>query len=92
MHYRVITHGTNLGQIQGDTIRNIEGSIYPVDGGHDYGQDGAFKPLPAYRRHIFGTAYGQNSLKYSFNASRVVPTSEENRPVNVGVKYLIKAE
>lgn len=33
-----------------------------------------------------------NEQHYDFDASRAIPTSEENRPVNVGVKYLIKAE
>ena len=35
---------------------------------------------------------GANRGYYDLDSSLVVPTSEENRPVNVGVKYLIKAE
>lgn len=30
--------------------------------------------------------------KFSFDASRVVPTAEENRPVNKAVRYFIKAK
>lgn len=89
--YGSVTHGTALGKIQGDTIRNITGDFTPVDGGA-LGAHGAFYTEPSQRHHIYGVAPLWNSEIYKFNINRVVPTAEENRPVNIGVKFIIKAE
>ncbi len=89
--YGNVNHGTTLGQVQGDSIRNITGDFIPVDGG-EQGTSGAFHTEPHQRHHIYASAPMWNSQIYKFNASRVVPTANENRPVNVGVKYIIKAE
>ena len=39
-----------------------------------------------------GADAGKNSWGFSFDASRVVPTAEENRPINKAVRYFIKAK
>ena len=47
--------------------------------------------------HIHSWNWGDNSGPYpysghiDFDASRVVPTASENRPVNQAVRYLIRA-
>jgi hypothetical protein len=74
-----------LKQIQGDAIRNITGAL---QGGDDNAVSGAF---------IFSRYYGTDAggrtreIVYRFDASRVVPTAAENRPVNTAVRYLIRA-
>lgn len=83
--------GNNVGSYQGDAIRNITGKINGLDG-YSYingTTSGAF-----YVQHddrYYGTHSGDNdnSLVF-FDASRVVPTGNDNRPKNVYVTYIIK--
>ncbi len=86
--YGSVNHGTTLGHVQGDTIRNIYGSI-------DSGAGVFVSPSGAFNlgKSSGGGLYGRGDFydDISFDAARIVPTSEENRPVNVGVKYIIKA-
>jgi phage-related tail fiber protein len=77
--------GRTFGSAQGDAIRNIEGTLvaskpqaatgaFTVIGGQGGGADG-----------------GQSTAgKYTFDASTVVPTADENRPRNVALLYCIK--
>jgi hypothetical protein len=81
--------GNNVGSIQGDAIRNITGQ-WPEDS-NATSTSGVFQRT--------GPGVGNNSgdgtggaNRWSFNASRVVPTSTENRPINVNVIYIIKIE
>lgn len=79
-----------VGSMQGDAIRNIEGtfSLSGTDGGIDC-RGGAFCNITN------GTLIAQ-ATKYSaggyaaFDASRVVPTAEENRPKNIALIAQIK--
>lgn len=97
--YGSIVHETTLGEVQGDTIREtLEGTFEITDfGGIVFGAftntTGVFSAYGGSNnwkiRGDFGSA-GQRTLKFSMK--NAVPTSEENRPVNIGVKYLIKAE
>ena len=80
-----------LGVEQGDAIRNIEGSMTLVDGGI-LSHTGVFNAKPKTRNHIIASAPSWSSSEYEFDASRVVPTANENRPINKAVKYIIKAE
>ena len=90
-------NSASLGELQGDAIRNITGtmggSASDKAGLWDYGT-GVF-----YQFNL-----GKNSVEYSrqyynyvsqgmgFDASRVVPVANENRPVNKAVRYFIKAK
>ena len=79
-----------LGVQQGDAIRNITGEF------------GA-KAVGMWRTEtsgVFATSgtgggshdsNGWGTQNFQFDASRVVPTAEENRPVNQAVRYLIRA-
>lgn len=92
--YGSTTHTAALGDVQGDTIRNITGKFY---GDAELGlnpRQGAFKGLNTLEPNMRTYGCGNDDVVGSlqFNASWVVPTSTENRPVNVGVKYIIKAE
>ena len=87
-----------LGIIQGDTIRNIMGEINTDSFRHHqmfdvaYGS-GAFQVV---RRSLKShTQDGTDNAYYvsgfNFDASRVVPTALENRPVNMAVRKFIRA-
>ena len=89
-HFGNVVHKSNsLGSIQGDAIRNIYGS-HGVDDRtfNGPGATGAFFKDGGQDSGSTHTEYG---FKLSFDASRVVPTANENRPVNIAVRYFIKA-
>ena len=77
-----------IGITQGDTIRNIVGNL---GGARD---DNSTLPISGPFAAIdpagnFGGGVG--TLKdINFNASRVVPTANENRPINMSMNYIIK--
>lgn len=86
-----------VGTKQGDAIRNIYGSFVADDvvglGGYDFNSppSGAFKAVKNMNYDAKSRGEPQGWL-VSFNASYVVPTAEENRPVNATVRFLIKAD
>jgi len=77
-----------LGQVQGDAGRNITGSLYARTQAAGW-WTGAFSATAASSTQSAGGATTQGVG--TFNASRVVPTAPENRPVNTAVRYLIRA-
>ena len=92
-------NSANLGIFQGDAIRNIVGQI----GGPGLGRitiQGDHRPQ-LYATGPFTTKqlgdgdeghYGGEGYQINFDASRIVPTAEENRPINKAVRYFIKAK
>ena len=89
-HYGAVTHtSAALGVIQGDAIRNLMGSFGIDDRTqNDNCINGIF-----YLGEKANTGSDGRDVGYKlfFDASRVVPTSNENRPINIAVRYLIKA-
>lgn len=90
-HYGTVVHESGaLGVLQGDAIRNILGSLIQngVEGWPIL--EGAFyKAGEAYQN-----GYGHNQgpvPKIVFDAGRVVPVADENRPANIAVRYMIRA-
>lgn len=81
-----------LGTVQGDAIRNITGAISAYDGGAvPAGVDrGAFTPVAGGGLIPIGSS-GVRAYQ-TFDASRVVPTANENRPLNMAVVVIIKAK
>ena len=83
----------NLGEIQGDAIRNIQGEINAVwENNIARVATGPFSTT----RLSGGVNEAQGSgstgeLRWHFNASRVVPVDAENRPVNVAMLACIKS-
>lgn len=79
----------SVGSFQADTIRNITGviqSIWEETGGAFYNNSVSSR---------LTTTGGGNGLEYyrkQFDASRVVPTADENRPKNIAVLPLIVAK
>lgn len=83
-----------LGQIQGDAIRNIYGEV----------QNGGFEERPDLFSRVTGCCYMTQAYNYGaaggshnndhgfgLNASRIVPTANENRPANTAVRFIIRA-
>ncbi len=93
-HYGTVLHQSDeLGILQGDAIRNITGTFPNNDYEYMSHHTGAFY----YEGTPIGHGYSDDpsycvGARSGFDASRVVPTDTENRPVNIAVKYLIKAK
>ena len=79
-------NGLQVGKTQEDAIRNITGKFGPVDGGDRH--TGAFRQDESFG---YGATLGDSRWWVSFDASRVVPTAEENRPKSLVLKLCIKA-
>lgn len=93
-HYGTVTHASaGLGELQGDGIREIWGSVSGTSNRGVFGSaySGAFS--------VSGSAHGPsrdgdwsqgNTL--TFQASQTTPVAGEIRPANRSVKYLIRAK
>ncbi|MCT7467142.1 tail fiber protein [Aliarcobacter cryaerophilus] len=94
-----------LGATQGDTIRNITGtfgytvnswgvnpSIYEGGGGTGAMYGSEFTNIYWGLSSLPQVVTGQNVYPkfYSFDTSRVVPTANENKPINMAMNYIIK--
>lgn len=80
-----------LGKTQGDAIRNITGKFvtrapYAEDISHT---SGPFRAEDTSWQNFAQTPSGGAGITMDF--SRVVPTANENRPINMAMNYLIKA-
>ncbi len=90
-------NSASLGELQGDAIRNITGTMGGSSsdkaGLWDYGT-GVFYQFNLGRSSVeySGQYYNYVSQGMGFDASRVVPVANENRPVNKAVRYFIKAK
>jgi phage-related tail fiber protein len=82
-------NASNLGSTQGDAIRNIIGRVYAVKINTGTGVDGVFAEEDRGSGNVDDGGHFQ-TLKFRFDASLVVPTANENRPVNMAVVYCIK--
>lgn len=83
-------NSAGLGLQQGDAIRNITGQIQTL--AWRGSQTGAFYTSRASDASINGSLNNYTVHVWAeFDASRQVPTAEENRPVNKTVRYFIRA-
>lgn len=85
------------GVVQGDAIRNISASFDIVNRGSDGTYQTIATPSGAFRYSFTGGSGQTNNLyldqhgirsvrsRVTFDASRVVPTANENRPVNIAL-------
>jgi len=91
-HYGTVVHQSgDLGELQGDAIRNVTGQIGNVAHG---------KYVVSYANGAFTRRLSSNignadssggTEEFTLDTSRVVPTSNENRPVNRAVVFLMRA-
>lgn len=77
-----------LGKTQGDAIRNIQGEVDICHGDNNV-TNGVFRDNGRKSRGRDGNEWYSHSV--IFDASTVVPTANENRPLNMAMNYLIKA-
>lgn len=87
---RNVDSGRLFGQAQGDAIRNITGTLLDVYGGWNFAATGAFDETTS-TATLIGSQYEGNYGKVFLDASRVVPTADENRPRNIALLACIKA-
>ena len=83
-----------LGTAQEDAIRNIQGELRIGDGTGictTSSASGAFTKGST-RYSFLPLTGGSESYSVLFSASKVVPTANENRPLNSAVVYIIKAK
>nr|WP_149617642.1 phage tail protein [Photorhabdus heterorhabditis]KAA1171575.1 DNA-packaging protein [Photorhabdus heterorhabditis] len=87
---RGVDSGRGILSWQGDAIRNITGSA-ETDRAQIISAAGAFKgPTTIAGASINGSAL-QIGRNFTFDASRVVPTANENRPRNIAFNYIVRA-
>ncbi|HEM7402919.1 TPA: hypothetical protein U2L30_005377, partial [Citrobacter farmeri] len=88
---RGVDSGRTLLSAQGDAIRNITGSINGVVNYQSGAATGAFTN-PSSGNSVNLTT-GQSGVgNPNFDASRVVPTANENRPRNIAFNFLVRAK
>ncbi len=83
-----------IGQVQGDAIRNITGGIYNIC--ETFAFTGWCSDV--FYKIGVGSGHTPHDIKFNwtnadgaiFDASRVVPVANENRPINMAVVYCIK--
>lgn len=92
-HYGTVQHqSSGLGELQGDAIRNIYGDFSTLDVGNIEYPTGAFQHARDKSKRNIEYMYSKyNDYLVSFNAYYVVPTANEDRPINRAVRYFIKA-
>ncbi|TYL41699.1 phage tail protein [Dickeya sp. ws52] len=88
---RGVDSNRSILSLQGDAIRNITGFVSGVYVGFD-GYSGAFYDTGS-RNSIspLSTIAAQLNDDFAFDASRVVPTANENRPRNIAFSYIVRA-
>ena len=95
---RNVDGGRRLGAVQGDAIRNITGVFDTSKGSWaqqfvDFAEaSGAFDLIKGNKQWTGDPNNGGNNLPtgFKFDASRVVPTANENRPRNIALLACIK--
>lgn len=92
--YGTVLHSSeSLNVIQGDTIRELTGSgSFKCQLRDQNWSTGCFTG-----ENYYGPDWGSGNASshvviYTMNLANNVPTSNENRPINMSVKYLIKAK
>jgi len=80
-----------LGTIQGDAIRNITGTFTLRYGTYGRPPVSVFSVANSGYDAGFTPSGNRPTEQYTFDASRMIPTTIENRPVNMAVRFLVKA-
>jgi len=83
----------NIGENQSDAMRNITGQFYSANlGANSRVGNGAFRNIKqgTTSAEADNDAENNETNGWDFDASREVPTANENRPVNTGVNFFVK--
>ncbi|WP_071595802.1 phage tail protein [Anaeromusa acidaminophila] len=99
--YGTVNHSSlSMGVIQGDSSRNAEGSFLGDDSVTGYSgytpigapsPTGVFSTGAAYNFDLQNNGSGNGHI-IKFSLKNVMPTDNENRPLNTAVKFLIRAK
>lgn len=90
--YSEITPIRNIASLQNDAIRNITAKISQVSTtltNSNYTPSGAFK-ITKWNKYAANLATSY-AVDLEFDSSQIVPTSYDNRPINVATQFYIKA-
>lgn len=82
--------GNNVGSYQGDAIRNITGSFYTSSVWPSENKGFVGIEIVGAGGGQSGSGWDSRSATFTFDASRIVPVGNDNRPKNVYVTYIIK--
>jgi hypothetical protein len=87
------THSSGaLGAVQGDAIRNASGVLYQAQAVLDSNHISTWDHILHPRRGPVYTNYPEwNEGDIKLDLSKITPTAAEIRPVNMAVRYLIRA-
>lgn len=91
---RGIDSGRVIRSAQGDAIRNIVGSLNDVYGGPVMAGSGAMNGVfmeNSAQSYQNGSSIFKRVASGLFDASRVVPTANDNRPRNIAFNYIVRA-
>lgn len=90
-HFRVVNHQSgNLGELQGDSVRNITGTFKSFDRGGD-SFTGVFTKDHRENAALRAGAGDDWAIIYKFDMALETPIDNEIRPINRAVKWIIKA-
>jgi len=80
----------DMGSAQSDAIRNITGTLSMSSGGFFDSGSGALAPATSTNGKATAGTVNGSADDFTFDASRVVPTANENRPRNVALLACVK--
>jgi len=84
-------HSGQLGQVHGDAARRVRGD-WQFEAQGSYVGEAAYHTTPLWNANFSGSGPTQTlGSIMALDSSRVTPTAPENRPVNMAVRYLIRA-
>lgn len=81
-------NSNNIGIKQGDAIRNITGTI-SLGEIISSGASGCITVTKTWKPRTWNNDGGGHDVTFKFDASKEVPTAEENRPINMAFNTLI---
>lgn len=94
-HYGTVAHSSaELGQLQGDAIREMKGEAVMAGGTGNGLYSGVLNSVHYDTEIAWLTSSGKNQVQFrrlQFVASKALPVANENRSVNRAVHYLIRA-
>lgn len=81
-----------LGQVQGDATRKITGQVSNVGAVYGHSSSGAMRSTTQFGyANDYDGSKDDPGILIQIDSDRIVPTSTEDRPVNMAVRYLMRA-
>ena len=81
-----------LGQVQGDATRKITGQVSNIGAVYGHSSSGAMRSTTQFGyANDYDGSKDDPGILIQIDSDRIVPTSTEDRPVNMAVRYLMRA-